>query len=1727
MRRFLLLVLITAITATGYGQDFSNKGKDFWVGYGSHVSMYNANGTLNATGGSQDMVLYFTSDVQANVTVTIPATGWTRNYTIYPPPVGTGLVETQAIPKSGTDDARLGAEQKYLKKGIHITSDKPIVAYAHIYNGSISGATLLFPTNTLGKEYYSLNYTQKSNASYSYPYTFVIATEDSTIIQTTTTGNTQTRTAGVMKTDTLMQGDVLNLLGQLLTNNANSSTGVELTGTKIKSIATSTGQCKKIAVFSGSGKIGIVCPAGTGGSADNYIQQCFPSTAWGKKYFTVPTKDLPYNYFRIMVKDPATVVKLNGVIQSGIINGTYYDFPLSNVPNLIEADQPIMVAQMITTQGACGNGSPGDPEMIYLSSSEQTIEKVTLNSTTHAAITKHYINVIIKAGGVPSFRLDNAIPLTPFTPHPQDPTYVYAQFPVSAGVHQVQSDSGFSAIAYGYGQTESYGYNAGTNIRDLYTFLSPLNPLNITNQTTACSSTPFYFSVTYPFQPLSLVWNFNNAMGYPNVTITNPATINDTTYFINGKQVWRYKLPTPYTYAPAGSYPVTLTAETSGSDGCGNFQVREDTLFVFDPAASIINYQSTGCAADSAAFTDNTVYPAGTGLYNYQWLWNFGDPGSGANNISTQKNPKHKFSGAGTYTVTLTALDNIGCYTSPSTKEVNLTNTPLAKFGMSSPICEGKAVTFSDTSTLVGPGNIVKWYWDFGDGFKIVRTNNSDTTHVYTPWNAVVKDTLTVETNTGCKSQPFEKVFKVNPNPVSNFTLPAGVCLPWDSAHFISTSTIADNTTGFGYLWDFGDPPSAPNNTSVAANPAHHYTTAGSYLIKLVTTSAAGCVHDTTKILSNIYTQAIAGFTVNPENCLNDITSFTDNSSGSGNTITEWYWDFGDGSPINNTQSPTHIYATAGVKTIKHWVKTNVSCYSDTATLTVTINPLPTAAYTYTAPSCETRVISFVDGSIPNAGSLLSWQWDFGDGSPFDNTQSPQHTYANAGSYNVKLTVTTTKGCVNMITKTVVINARPLAGFITPEVCLSDTYAQFLDTSKVALPSIISAWQWNFGDPNSTVPNPNTSTVQNPTHSYTAVGPYNIELIATSNTGCKDTLHQVLIVNGSFPTANFTVTNSSNLCANDSVAIVEASTVFPGSITKVEIYWDNINFPAGPPQIDNVPFTGKVYKHLYLPNSQVTKTYQVRYRAYSGGVCVNDKLSTITVNAAPKVQFNTIPDICYDAVPYQLTQASEIGGVPGTGVYSGPGVSAGGLFNPVTAGIGTHSIKYTFTSAAAGCVDSIRQNIKVLDTASAAFIASNPVCEGTPAVFKENSTAPTGVVLANTTWNFGDGSPLESHAPGSTFNHLFPAWGTYTVTMYNTSAYGCKSTSTSQKIYISPIPQAGFTFKETSVCLPNASVSFINSSTIADGSEIQFVYAWNLGDLTNSSAKTPPPHVYSATGPYTVTLKVTSGSNCANTVTHVIDFIHPQPKTAFDFSKPEVCIGDAVVLRDLTNGLDGTVQQWYWNLGDGITASTPQVPHVYGSAATYNVSLYTINSHGCNSDTLTQQFTVHPYPVVDAGPDRIVLQGGAITIQPVVTGNDLQYLWSPATYLNSTTVETPLASNMQDDITYKLTVTARGGCKKSDEMFVKVLKAPNVPNTFTPNGDGINETWIIQYLDTYPDNRVQVFTRTGQLVFESRGYKVPWDGKLNGKPLPFDTYYYIIEPGNGRAPVTGYVTIVK
>jgi gliding motility-associated-like protein len=323
---------------------------------------------------------------------------------------------------------------------------------------------------------------------------------------------------------------------------------------------------------------------------------------------------------------------------------------------------------------------------------------------------------------------------------------------------------------------------------------------------------------------------------------------------------------------------------------------------------------------------------------------------------------------------------------------------------------------------------------------------------------------------------------------------------------------------------------------------------------------------------------------------------------------------------------------------------------------------------------------------------------------------------------------------------------------------------------------------------------------------------------------------------------------------------------------------------------------------------------------------------------------------------------------------------------------------------------------------------------------------------------------------------------------------------------------------------------FNDMSTISDGTASSFTYLWNFGDPSSGAANTStvknPVHTYTALGPYNISLQVTSVNGCMYDTIKVYNDIHPQPVADFSFSPATVCLGTPFGFTDLSNGLDGTIQQYQWNFGDNTTSSLQNPSHTFGTAGTFNVQLFIVNSQGCTSNTASKNVIVYPFPVVDAGPDIKVLENGTATLQPTVTGNDLHYLWTPNLYMNNDTLRNPVITGVAD-IYYTLTVTAEGGCVSSDQLFVKVLKFPNIPNTFTPNNDGINDLWIIDHLSDYPNVRVQVFNRYGQPVFESKGYGKPWDGTMNGKSLPFGTYYFVIEPGNGRKPVTGYVTLIK
>ncbi len=1752
MKKLLFLLILNFCISESFAQDFSNKGKDFWLGYGYHVNM--GGGVAANQLNLQDLVLYLTSDMNATVTVSIPSVGYSQVYTV----TANQVTTTLALPKSGTQDCRI-KDTGYFNTGIHVTSTSPIVAYAHLYNQSVSGASLLFPTNTLGQSYYSIAFTQNSNASQSNNFFFVVATEDSTTVEITpSAANKNGKPVGVPFNVQLNKGQIYSVFGTTTGN-----TGTDLTGSRIRSVNIGAGACKRIAVFSGSGKmsIGVSTPGGTGtasGSADNLFAQALPANAWGRKYLTSPTGSQPNNFFRVCVSDPTTVVKLNGTIipSTSLINGFYYQFrntSASNTtsasgPNLIEADKAILVSQYCTTQGLEGNPGTnntssmpgGDPEMIYLSPVEQTINNITLFSAKSNNILQSYINVIIKNGGVSSFKLDGASMVSSFVPHPREANYSYATFSVASNVsHSLYSDTGFNAIAYGFGSAESYGYNAGTNVIDLYQYVTLQNQYASVNFPLTCKGTPFSFSITLPYQPVKIKWNFNqnpNLIPSDSVVLLPAAGQTfvqaDSSFVKDGKTLYVFKLTQSYVFNASGTYPIKVFASNPTTDGCSGEQEINYDIQVFDKPISDFTYTHNGCLSDSLKFLDATN---GLGRPTVKWKWEFGDA-----TIDSVKNPVKKYltAGTGTYPVKLTSFSDIGCI-SDTTKNISISSDPVTKFGISDTTCAGKSILFTD-STTIAVGSIVKWYWDFGDGTKDTLTSMPlNYNHTYNTAGTYTV-TLMTQSNTGCKSSLVPKTFVVRQNPVPNFSLPI-VCLPTGTAQFNNLTTIADGTiANVTYVWNFGD----GTPTTTISNPLHNYTSTGPFTVNLKAISQYGCIKDSSIVLSTIYPAPPATINVTAETCLRDSTNFSDVSTGMGvgNTITNWYWNrnvLGGTAYVDTLQSFNYRYGNAGTYTVKFYYKTDKGCLSDTATKIIVINPLPTASFINSNPLCEKNNAAFTTQSVPNVGNIVRWYWDMGNTivNNFTNANVFNQTYSSWGNYIVKHIVETDKGCKSdTLSKTVYINPLPQVGFTIPEVCLADAAAVFTDTSKIADGTqSLFVYKWNF-NLTGVIPGPTpaTSTLKNGTTKYNKSDNYQVRLKVTSGTGCTDSLTTAFTVNGSIPKSDFDILNPTGLCSNTPVKIQNISTVDFGWLTKVEIYWDYLNNPTQK-VVDDTPNVAEIYNHLYTDFQQpATKTYTIKFVAYSGGTCADVKIKTITVNASPKTQFLTLPGICFEASPRQITQASELGGVAGGSpafAYYGTGVNNSGLFNPSISGVGTFPIKYVYSSNK-GCQDSTTRNITVWPSPSANFGFSSPTCEKNPITITDSSLANFSNIV---TWqyDFGDATTLVR-------NNVNPFTKTYTsgtLTNYNISLKvitdsGCVSPIKVIPIKVNYLPVVNFSLPD--ICLPDGRGTFNDLSTITDNSQALFSRLWNFGDPNDLTPSTlpNPVHQYSAlapTGGYPVKLIVTSKDGCVDSLTKMFDKVYPQPKADFTVlpSNNEICIGDTLFFTDKSDGKTSAVNQWNWAFGDN-TSSTLQNPfRKYTDTGNFTVKLFIYNSQGCVSDTLPKIMTVHPYPKLDLGPDLFVLEGGSVLITPksYYATNPI-FLWTPNTYLNSDTLAVPRTTPLKD-ITYVAKLTGIGGCSITDSVFIKVLLAPTIPNVFSPNGDGIHDFWEIQYLESYPGATIEVFNRGGRLLYSSINYSKPWDGKFNGNPLPVGTYYYIINPKNGRNVISGSVTIIK
>lgn len=346
----------------------------------------------------------------------------------------------------------------------------------------------------------------------------------------------------------------------------------------------------------------------------------------------------------------------------------------------------------------------------------------------------------------------------------------------------------------------------------------------------------------------------------------------------------------------------------------------------------------------------------------------------------------------------------------------------------------------------------------------------------------------------------------------------------------------------------------------------------------------------------------------------------------------------------------------------------------------------------------------------------------------------------------------------------------------------------------------------------------------------------------------------------------------------------------------------------------------------------------------------------------------------------------------------------------------------------------------------------------------------------------------------------------------------------SYRIEVKPALTAGFGVSYEA-CSDLQGVAFTGDSLFTNG---QPVKKWNwVLTGTGETYTAGDRNVIKQWSPGSYRIQLTS----LNAVGCVADSVRNitltgKPAAAFTVQPQAVCVGAEQQFTDNSTVSTGTITRRSWQFSDGSRTEQQQVTKRFAAAAVYTAKLTVTSDQGCEA-TAEGEAEVYALPVVEAG-SAIIAKAGTL-VKAMATADDTlttHFIWTPAAGLSDAARLNTYVS-VQDDRVYLLTATNVHGCQASDELVVEVLKPVEVPGVFSPNGDGIHDTWVIPRLQDYAGAVVMVYNRYGQQVFRSAGYSRAWDGTVGGKPLPSGVYYYMIQLKNGMGQLQGSVTIVR
>ncbi|GAA4438086.1 hypothetical protein GCM10023188_33020 [Pontibacter saemangeumensis] len=631
----------------------------------------------------------------------------------------------------------------------------------------------------------------------------------------------------------------------------------------------------------------------------------------------------------------------------------------------------------------------------------------------------------------------------------------------------------------------------------------------------------------------------------------------------------------------------------------------------------------------------------------------------------------------------------------------------------------------------------------------------------------------------------------------------------------------------------------------------------------------------------------------------------------------------------------------------------------------------------------------------------------------------------------------------------------------------------------------------------------------------------------------------ILKINVAAPISNNLISESQTICEGDAPATLNGSEP-GGGYTPQEtaaIYAYTWEYATTGPD-GNFRAVAQNGQGRDLNPGALTTTTWFRRVARTGACSAISNVVEITVN--PQIAQNTVmaPQTIYAGqVPAPLIGSTPTGGneryayiwehsEDGATFSPAPTPNDGKNFSPKAL---TQNTWFRRRVRSGGC-EAISNAVKITITPAIGnnnIQADQVICFGnTPATL--TGSEPVGGKGGYTfLWQQSTSGPATgwrtATASGSTQNYSPTALTQET--WFRRIVISGTNTDTSAAVMVSVKPAMSNNKISTpqTVCFGTAPSTLLG--TLPGGGSGKYIYQWEMSTTGPSTAFTTAPgennrQDYSP-GPLTKTTwfrRLVTSESCEALVSAAIQItVTPQP-AAPTAAGTSTCAGQSATLTAKGNG--GRLE-WYASaaggnpIATGGTWHTPRLEHT----TTYYVQEV---AQSCASARLPVVAQVVK-SLVFAGDDVTVVKGRSAQLQ---ASGGLTYSWSPATGMDNANIPNPLLTPEETTV-YTVTATTAEGCTFTDEVVVTVLPFVSIPNTFTPNRDGINDTWEIENLSQYQNCRVKVFNQWGSQVFSSEGYKAPWDGLHNGKELPIATYYYLIELGQNEKPLSGSVTIVK